>query len=180
LTTNADDLRAARLAFPVGERVRGAISTVPLGAGRAGVLVDLGRPPDGWVDVLHLPEDPANWPAIGTTGRFEVLQHLPGQVRLFPLDAGMRGRRTRYSRWSGEEWAAITKRHPEGSMVDGTVADVFIFNREYTVRFGDCWSVVEYDDAEPVAGSTGAFGVTRLLQWTRRILLTPATTPSAK
>src|SRR5437667_12714862 len=116
---------AARLAFPVGDRVPGAVSAVPMGAGRAGVLVDLGQPPDGWIDVLHLPEDPTRWPAVGLAGYFEVLQHRPGQVRLFPLDARMRGRRMRLSRWSGEEWAAITRRYPEGSGVAGTVTHVF-------------------------------------------------------
>jgi hypothetical protein len=74
-----------------------------MGPGRAGILVDLGQPPEGWVDVLHLPDDPALWPAVGKSGLFEVLQHRPGQVQLFPLDAGMRGQRVRYSRWSGEE-----------------------------------------------------------------------------
>jgi hypothetical protein len=108
------------------------------------------------------------------TGLFEVLQHRPGQVRLFPLDAGMRGRRTCFSRWSGEEWAAITRRYPEGSVVGGTVKDVFPGNREYTVEFDDCWSVVEYEDVEPVVGWTGAFRVTRQLEWTHRILLKPA------
>jgi hypothetical protein len=174
LTTNADDLRAARLALPVGDRVRGTVSAIPMGPGRAGVLVDLGHPPQGWVDVLHLPEDATHWPAVGMRGLFEVLQHRPGQVRLFPLDAGMRGRRTRFFRWSGEEWAAVTRRYPEGSVVVGTVKDVFPGNREYTVEFDDCWSVVEYEDVEPVIGWTGAFRVTRLLEWTHRILLKPA------
>jgi hypothetical protein len=96
-------------------------------------------------------------------------------VRLFPLDAGMRGRRTRFSRWSGEEWAAITSRYPEGSVVVGTVTHVYPGNREYTVEFDDCWSAVEYEDIEPAAGQTGAFRVTRLLERTHRILLAPAT-----
>jgi hypothetical protein len=110
-----------------------------MGAGRAGVVVDLSQPPQGWVDVLHLPEDPTHWPAVGVTGLFEVLQHRPGQVRLFPLDAGMRGRRTRFSRWSGEEWAEITRRYPEGSVVVGAVTQVFPSNRAFTVEFEDCW-----------------------------------------
>jgi hypothetical protein len=44
-------------------------------------------------------------------------------------------------------------------------------NREYTVEFDGYWSVVEYEDVEPVVGWTGAFLVPRLLEWTRRILL---------
>lgn len=171
---SADGLFTARLAFPVGDRVRGTISAVPMGPGRAGVGVDLGRPPQGWVDVLHLPDAPADWPTVGKAGLFEVLQHRPGEVRLFPLDAGMRGSRTRYSRWSGEEWAAITRRYPVGEVVVGTVTHVFPGNREYTVTFDDCWSIVEYEDKAPSAGWTGRFLVTRQLEWTHRILLTLA------
>ncbi len=124
--------------------------------------------------MLDLPEDPAEWPVVGRAGLFEVLQHRLGQVRLFPLDAGMRGRRTRYFRWSGEEWAAITRRCPVGSIVVGTVTDIFRGNCECAVVFDDCRSVVEYDD-EPVLGWTGPFQVTRHLEWTHRIMLTPAT-----
>ena len=111
---------------------------------------------------------------VADARRFEVLQHRPGQVRLFPLAPGMRGSRTRYSRWSGEEWAAITKRYPQGATVVGTVTSVFPANREYTVTFDDCWSIVEYDDRQPVVGWIGIFRVTRHLEWTRRTLLTPA------
>jgi hypothetical protein len=57
----------------------------------------------------------------------------------------------------------------------GTVTDVFPGNREYTVAFDDCWSVVEYEDIEPSVCWTGTFRVTRLLEWTHRTLLTPAT-----
>jgi hypothetical protein len=143
-----------------------------MGPGRAGIGVDLGQPPRGWVDILHLPDEPDRWPVVGRTGLFEVLQHRPGEVRLFPLDAGMRGSRTRYSRWTGTEWAALTSRYPLDSVVVGSVTAVFPGNRECTVRFDDCWSVVEYDDNEPVVGWTGPFRVTRHLEWTHRILLT--------
>lgn len=155
MSKNFEGLYLARRTFPIGDRVRGTVSAIPMGPGRAGILVDLGQPPEGWVDVLHLPHDPARWPVVGRTGLFDVLHHRPGQVRLFPLDAGMRGTRARYSRWSGEEWAAITRRYPQGSIVVGTVTDLFPGNRECTVVFDDCWSVVEYDDNEPVVGWTG-------------------------
>jgi hypothetical protein len=171
----SDDLYVARRTFPVGDRVRGTVSAVPMGPGRAGVLVDLGQPPEGWVDVLYLPGDPTRWPAVGRTGLFEVLQHRPGQVRLLPLDAGMRGTGARYAFWSGKQWAAITRQYPLGSVVVGTITELFPGNREYTVKFDDCWSVVEYDDNEPVVGWTGPFRVVRHMEWTRRILLTPAT-----
>lgn len=180
MSINPDDLYAARRRFPVGDRVRGTVCAIPLGPGRAGILVDLGRPPEGWVDVLHLPDDPADWPAVDTTGLFEVLQHRPGQVRLFPLDAGMRGRWTRYSRWSGQERASVTRRYPKGSTVIGTVTGVFPGNREFTVMFDDCRSTLEYDDIEPVVGSTGAFRVLRHLEWTHRILLTRDLTTDTK
>ena len=175
MSEGLDDLYLARRTFPVGDRVRGTVSAVPLGPGRAGIAVDLGQPPMGWVDVLRLPDDPARWPVVGDSGLFEVLQHRRGQVRLFPLDAAMRGRCAFFPRGSGEDWAAITRRYPPGSMVVGTVTDVFPGNHEYMVRFEDCWSMIEYEDHPPVVGRTGRFRVTRQLDWTRRILLTPAT-----
>jgi hypothetical protein len=169
--TDIDELSAARRRFPLGERVRGRVAAVPLGAGRVGVLVDLGQPPEGFVDVLHLPEDPGRWPAVGREGLFEVLQHRPGQVRLFPLDAGMRARRCWASRWSGPQWAAVAARYPVGSIVLGTVTAVYPACREYVVRFDDCLTAVEYDGAAPIAGATHTFEVTRVLEWTHRILL---------
>jgi hypothetical protein len=135
------------------------------------VLVDLGQLPEGWVDVLHLPEDPDRWPPVGREGFFEVLQHRPGQVRPFPLDAGMRAVRCRASHWSGSEWAAVTRRYPVGSAVVGTVTNVFPANRECTVTFDGCWAVVEYDDVAPLVGATETRVVRRLLEWTQRIVL---------
>jgi hypothetical protein len=38
----------------------------------------------------------------------------------------------------GPKWA-VSRRWPVGCVVEATVADVFASNREYTVRFGDCW-----------------------------------------
>lgn len=142
-----------------------------MGAGLAGVSVDLGQEPRGWVDMLHLPEDPDRWPPLGRAGFFEVLQHRPGEVRLFPLDAGMRATRCLASRWSGPERAAITRRYPIGSLVVGTVTDVFPGNRECLVACDDFRSSVEYDDVAPVIGTSGVFAVRRLPEWTRRIVL---------
>ncbi|MEV6523501.1 hypothetical protein AB0M43_16240 [Longispora sp. NPDC051575] len=166
-----EELRAARRRFPTGDRVRGRVSAMPWPAGLTGLFVDLGASPDGFVDVLHLPEDPAHWPPVGRTGLFEVLQHSIGQVRLFPLDAGMRALRCRYSRWSGAEWRAITERYPVGSTVTGTVTAAFVSNLAYVVEFDDCWSTVEADGPLPEVGSTGEYTVTRLLEWTHRIRL---------
>jgi hypothetical protein len=125
------------------------------------------------VDVLLLPEDPSEWPEVGRTGVFEVLQHRGDEIRLFPLDAGMRGQRCRYSRWSGPEWAAIARRWPVGSVVEATVVDVFPANREYTVRFADCWATVEYEGAPPHPGMSVQLIVERLSEWTRSLLLGP-------
>ena len=49
---------------------------------------------------------------------------------------------------------------------------MFRGNREFTIVFDECWSTLEYDDVEPVVGSTGAFRVLRHLERTHRILLT--------
>src|SRR5690349_7014321 len=113
----ADALSRARCRFPRGERVCGRVSAVPWGPGRTGIFVDLGEEPAGFVDVLLLPEDPDRWPLVGREGFFQVLQDCPGQVRLVPLDAGMRSKRYRVSNWTGEEWAAISQRYPVGSSV---------------------------------------------------------------
>jgi hypothetical protein len=93
----ADELSRARCRFPRGDRVRGHVSAVPWGPGRTGIFVDLDDELEGFVDVLLLPEDPDRWPLVGREGFFQVLQHRPGQVRLFPLDAGMRSKRYRVS-----------------------------------------------------------------------------------
>lgn len=77
-----DDLTIARRRFPVGSRVRARIEAVPWGPGRTGVVVDLGGPGHGFVDILHLPDNPEDWPPAGRVGFFEVLQHRPGEVRL--------------------------------------------------------------------------------------------------
>jgi hypothetical protein len=136
--------------------------------------VDLGAEPEGFVDVLHLPEDPSRWPLVGREGLFEVLQHRPGQVRLFPLDAGMRSKRYRVSNWSGDEWVTITQRYPIGSMILGTVTDIVPGDREYAVRFEDFWSFVEYDNGHPTVGTVGSYTIMRHLESTRRIIIHPS------
>ncbi|MEV0607911.1 hypothetical protein AB0I61_16265 [Polymorphospora rubra] len=172
--SDANELTEARRRFPRGDRVRGRVSAVPWGPGRTGLFVDLGAEPEGFVDILHLPEDADQWPPVGREGVFEVLQHRPGQVRLFPLDAGMRAKQYRVSNWSGEEWAAVTARYPVGSLVTGTVTDVFPSNRSYGGRFDDVTSWVEYDGTPPVIGHVGSYTVTRHLEWTRQLLVRPS------
>ncbi|MEV0734308.1 hypothetical protein [Polymorphospora sp. NPDC050346] len=169
-----DELATARRRFPCGDRVRGRVAAVPFGPGRTGLFVEMGAHPEGFVDVLHLPEDPRRWPPVGREGFFEVLSHRPGQVRLFPLDAGMRARHYHASNWSGEQWAAMTERYPIGSMVTGTVTDVFPGGREYAVRFVGGGSFVEYDEVPPAIGTVATYLVTRHLEWTHRIMVRPA------
>ncbi|MEV6902612.1 hypothetical protein [Amycolatopsis sp. NPDC051372] len=77
---------ADRRTYPPGDHVTGVVTLIPR-PGAIGLVVDLGGPPQGFVDVLHLPRDPAAWPPVGTVTDFEVLWHRPGQVRLWPLNA---------------------------------------------------------------------------------------------
>lgn len=151
--------------------MHGTVTGSPAGVGQAGAAVDLGDAIPGWVDVLLLPEEPSDGPQVGRSGFFEVLQHRGFEIRLFPFDAGTRGRRCRYSRWSGPQWAAISHRWPVGCVVEATVADVFVSNREYTVRFGDCWEAVEYDGTPPHPGRVVRPVVERLSEWTRSLIL---------
>jgi hypothetical protein len=175
-----DELSEVRRRFPRGTWVRGTVTGFPAGIGRAGAAVDLGEAIPGWVDVLLLPEAPSQWPRVGRTGLFEVLQHRGSEIRLFPLDAGMLGQRCRHSRWSGPEWAAIIQRSPVGSVVEATVVDVFPSNREYTVRFGNCWATVEYDGAPPRPGTSVQLIVERLSEWTRSLILRPCDHPQGR
>jgi hypothetical protein len=124
--------------------------------------------------VILLPEEASLWPSVGRDGFFEVLIHWPGQVRLFPLDAGMRSQRCRVSKWSGADWEAMTRRHPVGMTETGTVTDVFTSDRTYGVQFDDFWSLVEYDQAPPTVGTANMYTITRHLEWTRRILVKPS------
>jgi hypothetical protein len=165
--------------FQRGERVHGRVLPLPFPPGQTGLFVDLGDGQIGFVDVLNLPEDPQRWPAAGRDGFFEVLQYQRGQVRLFPLDADMRSETNRVWQWSADEWRAIVVRHPVGSTVAGTVESVWEGEREYVVKFGDVWSIVDFDGVPPTAGDEGAFVVAHLLDATRRVLIAPSTAHTA-
>ena len=167
-----DELDVARTRLPVGEHVTGRVSRI-LKPGAIGLFVDLGQEPGGFVDVLWLPHEPGKWPPVGTMTTFEVLQHKPGQVRLFPLDD--RFRRPAYlpAGRTREQWLLIKDRFPVDSVVTATVTEVHRYNREFVVRFADCWSLLEWTGDTPRVGATGRYTVTRHLDHTRRILLTP-------
>jgi hypothetical protein len=143
--------------------------------GVIGLFVDLGHEPEGFVDVLSLPREPGEWPPVGTVTTFEVLQHRPGQVRLFPLDDRFRSPDRLPGVPTQVQWLLIKDRFPVGSEVTATVTRVFQANREYVVRFADCWSVLEWTGEAPRVGAAGRYTVTRYLDHTRQILITPVT-----
>jgi hypothetical protein len=169
-----DRLDAARERFPVGEEITGRVTHIPR-PGAIGLFVDLGHEPQGFVDVLHLPRDPDQWPPVGAVTAFEVLQHRPGQVRLFPLNERFRSPDHLLGTPALKEWVAIKGRFPVGCEVTATVTSVYPANREYGVRFEECWATLEWTGDAPFPGATSRFVVTRHLDETRRIMLTAAT-----
>lgn len=168
----SDELDVARTRLPVGEHVTGRVFRIPK-PGAIGLFVDLGQEPGGFVDVSWLPYEPGEWPPVGTVTTFEVLQHTPRQVRLFPLDDRFRRPARLPAERTREQWQLVKDRFPVGSVVIATVTDVFQYNRECIVRFEDCWSVLEWTGDAPRVGTAGGYTVTRHLDHTRRILLTP-------
>lgn len=163
------DLDAARRTFLVGDHVTGTVTLIPR-PGVIGLFVDLGTPPTGFVDVLHLPRSVDEWPGVGTVTDFEVLQHRHRQVRLWPLDDAFRVGTADY--WRSEpEWHAVKHRYPVGAEVIAEITHVYPSNREYTVRFDGVWSALEWTDTPPVAGTSARFVVERHLDTTRRVLL---------
>ncbi|MGC4874988.1 hypothetical protein ACLQ26_01810 [Micromonospora sp. DT43] len=102
--------------------------------------------------------------------RFPVGDHVTGRVVLIPRPGSI----GLLVDLSHERWVAIKARFPIGSVVAAIVTHVFPSNREYVVRFGDCWSALEWDDEAPALGVTGTYSVVRHLEETRRIILAPA------
>ena len=168
-----DELDVARARFPVGEQVKGRVARIPK-PGAIGLFVDLGREPEGFVDVLHLPIEAGQWPPAGTVATFEVLQHRPGQVRLFLLDDQFRSPDSLPGVPTQEQWLVIKDRFPVGSEVTATVTDMFRANREYMVQFEDCWSVLEWSGDAPRIDTASRYTVIRHLNQTRRIMIKPA------
>ncbi len=175
--TAGGDLSGARRLLPEGAQVTGTISAVPK-PGAIGVFVDLPHGMNGFVDVLKLPRDPCAWPEPGQALRFEVLQHTPGQVRLWPLDPEFRHDETDPE--TKANWRQAKLRYPVGSTVAARVDEVFPFNREYWISFtGDdsphySGALLPWAGEPPDAGSTGQYRIVAHLDTTRRIMAAPA------
>jgi hypothetical protein len=175
--TADDDLSEARRLLPEGSQVTGTISIIPR-PGAIGVFVDLPYGMGGFVDVLKLPGDAGEWPEPGQTLRFEVLQHTPGQVRLWPLDP--RFHHDDATPQIEAEWRQAKLRYPVGSTVPARVAGVFPFSQEYWIRFiGDDsrrWScaLLPWTGEPPVAGSVRHYQIVAHRDTTRRIMAAPA------
>lgn len=173
-------LSEARRLLPEGSRVTGTVSIVPQ-PGVIGVFVDLTHGIKGFVDVLMLPRDAGQWPAPGQSLQFEVLQHAPGQVRLWPLDP--RFHHDEATPETEAEWRRAKLRHPVGSTVTAQVTDVFPATQEYWIRFtgdvGKRWSyaLLPWAGEHPVAGSVGQYRIGAHLDTTRRIMVAPDPQP---
>lgn len=163
-----DALDEARRRFPVGSQVEATVSHIP-NPGVIGVFLDFDEDLRGFIDVLHLPAEKESWPVVGTALTVEVLQHRPGQVRLWPVDSRWRGH---HEPWLGQAtWDLIKSNCAVGDRVTAMVTHVYKSNREYVVQFDDATAVVEWYDAEPTVGDVAQFEIHRLLDTTRRILL---------
>jgi hypothetical protein len=177
---DGSDLSEARRLLPEGSQVTGTIGTVPQ-PGLIGVFVDLPHGMNGFVDVLILPRNAGDWPEPGQVLRFEVLQHRPGQIRLWPLDPAFRHDEVATETEAG--WQQAKLRYPVGSTVLARVTGVFPSNREYVIGFtGDDngrWSnaVLPWTGEAPVVGCVGPYRIAAHRDITRRIMVTPAPVP---
>ena len=157
-----------RRCFPIGSDVTGVVSMIPK-PGAIGIFVDLDGDPCGFVDVLNLPDDSAQWPPIGTETTFEVLTTTRGQARLWPLEP--RFRRGAFDNGVSEaEWRARKARYPAGAVLSAEVSDAF-GDCSYFVRYEGGWSYLEGEP--PEVGTHAEYAVVRHLDTTRRTLLKP-------
>ena len=174
--TAGDDLTGARRLLPEGSQVTGTVSLVPK-PGVIGVFVDLPNGMAGFVDVLSLPRNAGDWPEPSQVMRFEVLQHRPGQVRLWPLDT--RFHHDDATPETQAQWRQAKLRYPAGSTVPARVTKVFPSSHEYLIRFagGDDqrWScaVLPWTGPPPAEGTAGQYRIVAHLDTTRRIMITP-------
>jgi hypothetical protein len=175
--TTGDDLSEARRLLPEGSQVTGTVGAIPW-PGAVGIFVDLPDGMAGFVDALNLPRGADQWPRPGQVLRFEVLQHTPGQVRLWPLDPGFH--HDPASPQTEADWRQAKLRYPVGSVVSAQVGEVFTFNHEYWIMFADDDSpnrpgaLLPWTGEPPTVGSTGKYRIVAHLEATRRILVAPA------
>lgn len=82
----AESWKELRPQLRLGQPLAGTVVWVPR-PGAIGIGVDVGLAVGGFVDVLMLPFDPAQWPTVGTVAEFEIwwFDERP-QIRLRPVD----------------------------------------------------------------------------------------------
>lgn len=87
---SSEDWRELRTQLHVGQRLTGRVFWVS-SPGVIGVGVDLGLAVKGFVDVLMLPYDAAQWPTLDTVTEFEIIDidERP-QIRLRPVEPSYR------------------------------------------------------------------------------------------
>jgi hypothetical protein len=165
-----DDLDRQRASAPIGTVVHGTVAWVPSPIGVIGIGVDLGLQSRGFVDLLALPRNSEDWPTVGDTSTFEVLQHRHGEIRLLPADPALR-RSPTHHRWSETAWSDVKGRYPVGSEVEMTVTRTFVANRECSVDDGHLQETVEWSGQEPAVGERRTFRVERHLDSIQRVVL---------
>jgi hypothetical protein len=156
----------------VGSVVAGTVSIIPR-PGAIGLFVDLGDAPQGFVDVLSLPRQLAEWPPVGTKITFEVLTRSPRQIRLWPLEPRFRSGPFDNG-VSEDEWRARKARYPAGANLTAEVTAAYVSDGSYMVEYEGGWSYIE--GRPPEVGSRAEYEVLRHLDTTRRTLLRPAGT----
>jgi hypothetical protein len=164
-----DEMAVARRRFPLGDHVTGRVTHIPK-PGAIGLFVDLGEPPEGFVDVIILPRSPEQWPPVGTVTAFEVIQHRAGQVRLWPVDSSFRDTEHRHYCRTEQQWLAAKTRYPVDARVTAAVTAVYA-NGECGVSFDDQHGLLEWEGAPPHVGGSADFVVSRHLEAIRVLLL---------
>jgi len=177
-----EDRDAALRRFPLGGQVPGRVVAIPARA-RVGVFVELGDGGRGFVASEHLPEDPGQWPPVGTVTTFEVLRHdfsrrlRTCQVRLWPLEPRFRRAGPVASVFTAQEWPLVRDRYPIGTIVTATVSSVWPDNCCYWIRFGAGRGLVTSAAELPPVGAAHRYVVVGVLETTRRLVLTLAEGP---
>ena len=166
-----------RSRYPLDHVVTGRVVDSPARWGVAGIFVDLGGDPAvvGFVDLIDLAESVKDWPAIDTNSSFMVTDHVNGQVRMKPLDPAFRRSVPFRPPVSDAPWSALTARYPAGSVVTGTVHQIYWPTSNYWVDFGQDSANVDFGDAAPPAvGSVARYVVGPHLNGLRKLQLHPA------